>query len=393
MFVMLYGGSRSGKTFIILRSIIIRALKCKSRHLIVRFRFNHAKASVWYDTLPKVMERCFPNVYYKENKADWFIEFANGSQIWLGGIDDKDRVEKILGNEYSTVFCNESSQISYSAVVMLMSRLAENTPLKKRFWFDCNPPSTKHWTYLLFIKSQDPETKEPKNSDQYQYLLMNPADNTENLPPEYFETLNAMPKRQRERFLMGRFLSDIEGALWTQEMIEAAKVLEHGEQIRTVIAVDPAVTSDPDSDETGIIVCSIDNMGRGIVEGDYTCKATPEAWANRVVNAYYKHRANYIVAEVNQGGDLVKSIIRNVDPGIKIMTVHASKGKFARAEPVAQLYEQGKIAHKPGLDLLETEQTEWVPMNSKQSPNRVDALVWGVSELMLKPVREYLVAI
>jgi len=95
--VLLYGGSRSGKSFIIIYIIIVRALRCAgSRHAILRFRFNHAKQSLWYDTIPKVLKVKFPDLTYTENKSDWFIEFPNGSQIWLGGLDDKDRTEKIL---------------------------------------------------------------------------------------------------------------------------------------------------------------------------------------------------------------------------------------------------------------------------------------------------------
>ena len=108
-YTLLYGGSRSGKSFIIIRQIIIRALKeAGSRHLIVRFAFNHAKQSLWHDTIPKVLALCFPGVKPVLNKSDWFIEFPNKSQIWVGGLDDKERTEKVLGNEYCTIFVNEA---------------------------------------------------------------------------------------------------------------------------------------------------------------------------------------------------------------------------------------------------------------------------------------------
>jgi phage terminase large subunit len=107
--ILLYGGSRSGKTFLLVRAVVMRALKApKSRHAILRFRFNHIKASIIHDTFPKVMEVCFPEVRYRLDKTDWFAEFPNGATIWFGGLDDKERTEKILGQEYVTIYLNES---------------------------------------------------------------------------------------------------------------------------------------------------------------------------------------------------------------------------------------------------------------------------------------------
>lgn len=388
---MLYGGSRSGKTTIIVRNIILRAMKTPSRHLMARFRFNHAKMSLWYDTIPKVMKMCFPGVRWTENKSDWFITLHLGtdaegnkltSEIWLGGVDDKDRVEKILGNEYSTIYLNECSQINYEAVTMLHTRLAENSGLKLRFYYDCNPPGKKHWTYQMFVEGKIPGTQD-NHKYNCEYLLLNPGDNTDNLPEAYIRILESLPKRQRDRFLHGLFLTDIEGALWTDAQISEAKVKPSTIVVKTVIAVDPAVTNNDTSDETGIVPCSIDDTGDGIVHDDWSCKASTQTWAQRVVNCYYAYDANYVVAETNQGGDLVIDAIKNIDPTIKVVKVHASKGKFARAEPVQQLYEQGKIRHEKECPLLEAEMTEWVPEDSSGSPNRIDALVWGLSHLMI----------
>lgn len=381
LFCMLYGGGRSGKTFIIVRSIIIRAMSVKSRHLIVRFRFNHAKTSIWHDTFPKVIDICFPHLksLIKENKSDWFWEFPNGSQIWLGGIDDKDRVEKILGNEYSTIYGNECSQISYDAVTILLTRLAEKNHLRKRFWFDANPPNKKHWTYLLFIANQDPTDKSIRfKQEDYPYLLMNPADNEQNIADEYMEMLDIMPKRKRDRFKHGLFSSDIEGALWTDEMITNARLLRNGDAVKTVVAIDPAVTNKKDSDETGIIVMSKDRDNIGFVEEDLTIKSSPTRWATRAIDAYYRHDANYIVVETNQGGDMVKGTIQAVDNKVKIKEVRATKGKQTRAEPLTVLYELNKISHKSNrLDMLEEEMVSWVPDSGQDSPNRIDALVWA----------------
>lgn len=386
VYTMLYGGSRSGKTFINTRNTIIRASKVRSRHLIARFRFNHVKQAIMLDTFPKVMRLCFPDIPYEINKSDYYAILPNGSEIWFGGLDDKERVEKVLGNEYSTIFLSECSQISWGAVLIVMTRLAENAGLINRMFFDCNPPGKKHWTYRLFEEKVEPSTGEPlKNPGMYGSLMMNPIHNIENLPPGYMNILENLPKRQRLRFLNGLYLTDVEGALWTDQMIIDAKLKDPGEEKRTVIAVDPAVTNNPDSDETGIIVCGLNHANEGVIEEDLTLKASTQTWAQAVVNAYHEYSANEVVAEANQGGDLVKDAINNIDRNIKVILVKASKGKFARAEPVAQLYELGKVAHLKTLPLLEQELTEWVPETSKRSPNRLDALVWGLTRLMLHP--------
>lgn len=387
----LFGGSRSGKTFIILRAIVIRACKAKSRHLIARFRFNHAKTSIWYDTLPKVLDLCFPELKVKWNKADWFVEFPNGSQIWLGGVDDKERVEKILGNEYSTIYLNECSQIAYDAVTTLQTRLAENSGLALRMWYDFNPPSKKHWTYRYFVEGINPDDLK-KMEAKIPFLIMNPADNLANLPPSYLKRLERLPKRQRDRFLEGKFTLDTEGALWDYDMIIRARSRALDMPERTVVAVDPSVTDKHSSDEVGIIVASMQSDAfldkfEQLVDGfsidaDYSGKMSTQKWATRVINAYEEHNADAVVAEVNQGGDLVENVLRLNGFEGRFIGIHAHKGKRLRAEPVVSLYEQNRVAHADDLDEMESEMMEWIPMDTKlPSPNRLDAGVYALTEL------------
>jgi phage terminase large subunit-like protein len=390
-YAMLFGGSRSGKTFIALRSIIIRAAKePKSDHLICRLRFNHVKRSIAQETLPKVMELCFPELPYHLDKTDWYVSLPNGARIWFAGTDDKARIEKVLGTEFSTIYFNETSQfLDYDIITTVLTRLAQKNGLTKRALFDCNPPGKKHWTYRLFFEHVDPVTGEKiKYPEEYGHILMNPIDNMDNIDEGYIRMLENMSKRQRQRFLEGQFLSDVEGALWTDQMVVQAKAKVPGAPVKTVIAVDPAVSNNPNSDECGIHACSLDDNGDGIVHEDLSIKASTKTWAQRAVNAYYKYDANEIVAEVNQGGDLVEDAIKAIDPTIKVVKVRASKGKFARAEPISALYELGKVAHIDDMPKTEAELTEWVPMNTKESPNRLDSLVWGLTHLMLHPTKK-----
>ena len=150
--IMLFGGSRSGKTFLLVRNVVLRALKApNSRHAILRFRFNAIKSSVVMDTFPKVMQIAFPGVTFTLSKTDWFAKFSNGSEIWFAGLDDKERTEKILGMEFATIYLNECSQIPWGSVGIAVTRLAQKAtqviqgrdekPLRPRMYYDCNPPS------------------------------------------------------------------------------------------------------------------------------------------------------------------------------------------------------------------------------------------------------------
>jgi PBSX family phage terminase large subunit len=387
------GGSRSGKTFIIIRSIIIRALKEPSRHLIARLRFNHVKTSIWYDTFPKVMKLCFPDVKYRGSKVDWVIPFPNGSEIWFAGLDSKERTEKVLGNEYSTIYLNEASQIvDYSSVTTLMTRLAQRTALKNRFFVDCNPPTKKHWTYKLFYEYVDPLTLEHKNQDLYGKLLMNPRDNQDNISETYIkEILESLPKRQRDRFLEGIYVNDVEGAIWNIELLSKCiskyssweELKRNEELITVVIGVDPSTKNKLDSDLCGIVIVAICTNLKYYVIKDESLKASPGTWADKVIECYKRYHANLIVVETNQGGDMVKEILNLKNFFGKIVDVHASQSKFARAEPIEALYEQGVVEHlnTDNLRYLEDEMTTYVPTESKKSPDRLDALVWAMTYL------------
>lgn len=150
---------------------------------------------------------------------------------------------------------------------------------------------------------------------------------------------------------------------------------------RIVVAVDPAVTSGEDSDDTGIIVAGLGKDGDGYVLADETCHLSPDGWAKRVVETYHHWKADRVIAEANNGGKLVETVLRVQDENLPITLVHASRGKQTRAEPVAALYEQGRVHHVGGFPDLEDELCMWVPGES-DSPDRLDALVWAITHLM-----------
>lgn len=181
--------------------------------------------------------------------------------------------------------------------------------------------------------------------------------------------------------IFAEILSDIEGALWKYSMFIYVKTLPEFQRI--VVAVDPATTKKKDSDETGIIVEGLGRDGFGYVLDDASGIYSPAEWGAKAVFLYHKWQADRVVGEVNQGGDMVEHVIRTTDQNVSYKGVRASKGKYTRAEPVAALYEQGRIKHYGSLVGLETQMTSW-DKRSEDSPDRVDALVWGLTELMLK---------
>ncbi|MGO9771102.1 MAG: hypothetical protein ACLPSW_16445 [Roseiarcus sp.] len=179
-------------------------------------------------------------------------------------------------------------------------------------------------------------------------------------------------------------MEDIEGALWSSHLIEATRLpKDHPLDLkRVVISLDPAISVGENSDSTGIVVAGIGFDGHGYVLEDLTGKYAPNEWAMRAIAAYKRHKADRIVAEANQGGQMVESTLRAVDANVPVKLVHASRGKITRAEPISALYEQARVHHVGGFPELEDEMCSFEPGSAK-SPDRMDALVWALTELMV----------
>jgi len=225
-------------------------------------------------------------------------------------------------------------------------------------------------------------------------------DNQANLAPAFIEQIVRRYEGTRlgRQEINGSLLDDNPGALWKRDQIDRLRVSALPEMRRIVVAVDPAVSSNASSDETGIVVAGLGMDGHGYILEDASLSASPAQWGARVVRAYRKHQADRIVAEVNQGGDMVAAVIRAADPSASYKAVRATRGKAVRAEPVAALYEQGRVHHVGTYSDLEDQMCEWDPSTTGQgrrldsddssrsrgSPDRVDALVWALSELMLE---------
>jgi predicted phage terminase large subunit-like protein len=208
-------------------------------------------------------------------------------------------------------------------------------------------------------------------------------ENAANLAPAALAELRLRYEGTRlgRQELYGEIIDDNPGALWQRSNLDEHRVETHPPLMRVVVAIDPAVTSGEDSDSTGIVVAGVTNTGEYYILEDLTIKASPDGWARVAVNAYHNHKADRIVAETNNGGDMIEHLIRQVDPSVSFRKVTATRGKIVRAEPIAALSEQGRL-HMVGVYPELEDQLCNFTHESKDSPDRLDAMVWGVTDLM-----------
>ena len=383
--ILLFGGSRSGKTFILVYAILIRALReAGSRHIILRYRANSVRQSVRLDTFSKVVKLAFPRLRFSENRIDGYIMLANRSEIWFGGLDNDDRSDRILGKEFSTIYFNECSEISFDSVNTALTRLAQKTNLVNKAYYDCNPSGKSHWSYKLFIEKIDPITNLPlPKAENYAAMLMNPADNIENLPPDYVsDTLENLNEKQRKRFLQGEWGEEDDLGLWNNKLINSTRVATLPVSLnKIIIGVDPAVTNNLSSDLTGIIVAARGDDNHFYILEDASLKATPTVWINKIIEKYHQYNANKVVCEVNNGGDLIGELLKSTENQINYQPVRANQSKVARAELALSLYEQKRVHHVGFFRELEEQMCSYNESISKYSPDRLDALVWTLTTL------------
>lgn len=289
-----------------------------------------------------------------------------------------DEPERLRGPQHDFAWCDELASWRYPEtwdMLMFGLRLGQDP----RVVVTTTPRPTK----LIKALIADPKVAVTRGST-YQ--------NRDNLAPAFLDQI----VRRYEGTRLGRqeleaeILDDVPGALWNHGVIDAARVTSVPALTRVVVAIDPAVSSEEHSDETGIVVAGGDAAGHGYVLADLSGRYTPVDWAKAAIAAYRAHEADRIVAEVNNGGDLVEATLRMVDAAVPFSAVHAARGKVARAEPVAALYEQGRVHHLGALPKLEDQMCCFAHDFSREvagySPDRVDALVWALSELLVKPL-------
>ncbi len=312
----------------------------------------------------------------KWNRSNGELYIANGSIVHLDGADDG--ALRIQGKNLRGAWCDEIGlwkkwQTSWEESLQFAVRVE---PAKI---IATGTPKGKHGIVKLLLEEA---ATAPQDVIFSRTFL---EDNERNLAPAQIASLRRRYEGTRlgHQELGGEILDEVEGALWTWKMIDEHRVGEDPVRIghRSVVAVDPSGSKE--GDEVGIVCVATDHTQAGYVLEDRSGNYSPLDWAKAAVALYHDRRADRIVVERNFGGEMAVTLIRQVDPNVPILTVFASKGKEARAEPVAALYEQGRVHHVGVFPELESEQTSWVPGAGKRSPNRLDALVWAFTDLIL----------
>jgi phage terminase large subunit-like protein len=323
------------------------------------------------------MLACLGSAVVTWNRSIGELQIANGSRIYLDGGDDG--AFRIQGKNLRGAWCDEIGlwrkgwRTAWQESLQFAVRLAPGRIVAT------GTPKSGHPLVKMLL--DDPHTIVTR---------MKTTDNAANLHPHALAELIRMYSGTRlgRQELEAEFLEDVEGALWTREQIDACRVETAPILERVVVAVDPNASTSEASNAAGIVVVGRGEDGRGYVLADRTVAGGPRAWAKASVDAYHDFKADRIVAEKNNGGQMVEITIQTVDEKVPIKLVTASRGKRVRAEPIASLYEQEKIKHVRSydgyiadLEALEEEMVSWTP--EAESPDRMDALVWGFSEVML----------
>ncbi len=306
------------------------------------------------------------------------LSWANGATVTFYSSEEPERLRGPQGDAaWLDELCAWNKDRETYDMLQFCLRLGKHP----RIFITTTPKPTK----LLREIVKNPKTLTVKGST---------FDNSANLADTYLEAVKAQYDGTRlgRQELYAEVLDESAGALWTREMLEECEIdvedtVEFSKTLlRIVVAVDPAVSSNAESDMTGIVVAGMDINGVCYVLEDATDRLSPEGWAAKAIDLYHKYGADRIVYERNQGGDMVKYTFKTVDETVPLKAVHASRGKYARAEPIAALYERGRVKHVRGLDELETQMVTWEPLGSSGSPDRLDAMVWSITELALKGI-------
>ncbi len=307
---------------------------------------------------------CPPHHRPKYEPSKRRITWPNGA---IATTYSADEPERLRGPQHDGAWCDEPASWRYpEAWDMLMFGLRLGTD--PRAVVTGTPKPTKLIRDLL----KAPTTIVTRGSTY---------DNKANLAPAFLDAIVAKYEGTRlgRQELNAELLEDNPDALWKRELLDQHRITKAPELSQIVVAIDPSATST--GDEAGIVVAGVDEDGHGYVLDDRSLQGSPQEWASAAVAAYHTHEANQLVAESNNGGEMVRVTIGTVANAPTVKLIHASRGKYTRAEPVAALYEQGKVHHVGTFAALEDELCSWTPGDA--SPNRLDALVWALTEVML----------
>jgi PBSX family phage terminase large subunit len=385
-------GRGAGKSFAVADFLL--KLTYDGQHTILYLRYTMVSASI--SILPEFIHKI--ESYGLEHIFDVtqneIINKQTGANILFKGIKtssgNQTAALKSIAN-VSTVVFEELEDLHDETVFDTIDLSVRHKTLQNRIICILNPSYKNHWTYQRFFKMPNINPEFIGENDGTTYIFSSYLNNLKNLPESFIQTAEKAKRNNIVRYnhlFLGHWLDDAEGLLWNRAIIDRQRIAKAPELRKIVVSVDPAITKTMESDETGIIVSGVDAAGHCYILEDASGKYTPNEWGMLVAQLVKKWDADWIVAEKNQGGDMVEGMIRQHDSKTRVKLVTATKGKEVRAEPIYSLYEQGKVWHVGMFPSLEIQMVTFNPASNKQSPDRVDALVWGCTELM-KPVSDF----
>jgi PBSX family phage terminase large subunit len=374
-YFLITGGRGSAKSFH--TSVFLLNLTYEKNEVILFTRWTMVSANI--SIIPEFIEKI--ELLQLENDFDIskteIVNKKTGSKILFRGIKTSQGTATANLKSIAGVTCwvlDEAEELVDENIFDKIDLSIRAKNKHNRVILLLNPTSKQHWIYQNCIAKKRANTT---------YIHTTYLDNITNLNASFIDQAETTKKQNEPRYrhlFLGEWIDEAEGILWTRAQINQAQIKTAPEGIKTIVSIDPATTSNANSDETGIIVVGKLNDKFYILD-DLSGRYTPEQWAKVAHQALKSYGASYYVAEKNQGGDMVKSVLNNQDPNNLVKLVTATKGKYTRAEPVYQLYELNKVFHVGAFPILENQMVTFNPEVAEKSPDRVDALVWGVTEL------------
>jgi PBSX family phage terminase large subunit len=374
-YFLVTGSRGSGKSYTL--NLFLLNLTYEEGHVILFTRWTMVSAFI--SIIPEFIDKI-----ELLNKEDDFeitqneiVNKKTGSKILFKGIKTSSGVNtanlKSIAN-VTTLVIEESEEITDEDVFDRIDLSVRDKNKPNRVILVMNPSYKSHWIYKRWIAK-------PKADCTYIHTTY--LHNRQNLSKSFLDAAERTKSENLHRYnhlFLGEWLDDAEGMLWNREIINRSRIQIAPELVRKIVAIDPAITANIGSDETGIVVLGKDERGRIYVLEDLSGKYSPNEWSSLASSAVIRHGADCIVAEKNQGGEMVEAVIRQNDNKTRVKLVTATKGKYVRAEPAYSLYEQSKVFHVGNFPILESQMITFDPDKGK-SPDRVDALVWGITEL------------
>lgn len=383
-YVLLEGGRGSGKSFVLSCFLNHMSFVKNNKILFTRYTMVSAETSI----IPEFRGMCETlgnddSFIFKKTEVN---NVNSGCNIIYRGLKPSSNTANSAlksVNNVNILVLEEAQECADEALFDRVDFSIRTKGIKNIVLLVLNPTDKTHWIYKRFHLKKRKDTL---------YLKTTYLDNIDNLDSSFLsraEEIKAINSRKYNNIFMGDYLDDIAGALWNYPMLEQARKLDKiADYQRIVVAIDPAVSSNKNSSETGIVVAALMSNGRYMVIEDQSGVYSPTDWGNVAINLYHKNNADCIIGEINNGGDLIEQNIRNLEPNVNFKQVRATRGKILRAEPISALYEQGKVSHLQRFPELEEQMTSYTGAQGEESPDRLDALVWALTELSSNPTQE-----